>query len=69
MKKKIEIEVSNIDVDDFYYSFDYVVLVDGIEYKKETYESDHVWRDDKDGFKKVLRNGVAFQTIIENLEL
>jgi len=64
-KTKIEVEISAIEVDDSYYSFDYKIYRDGNLVMEETYESDHAWRDDKEGFKKTLKENSALSLVLE----
>lgn len=69
MKTVIEVEITNIKVDDRYYSFDYVVSVNGKVRPKEEYSSDHVWWDDIKGFKSLLKSSSAAQTVLEIIKL
>ena len=43
MKYKIEVEIKNIEVEGFIYSFDYIITIDGKEIESDTYENDHSW--------------------------
>lgn len=65
MKTIIEVTIENIDIDDKYYSFDYTIVVNGKQMSKSEYESDHVWSDDKEGFKKTLEEGEAVKLALE----
>ena len=66
MKQKAtwEVEVWNIEVDDFYYSFEYRVSKDGKTIREDTYESDHAWMNRKKEWKETLENGYALETAL-----
>jgi hypothetical protein len=66
MKTIIEVEITNIEIDDFYFSFDYVIKINSKEYKQGQYESDHAWADDKKAFKKLLKDGDAVKLALED---
>lgn len=67
IRAKIEIEITNIQVDEFYYSFDYDVLKDGEYLLNGEYQSDHVWGDDRQGFKEVLEEGEALNLVMQQI--
>ena len=58
----LKINISDIEVDDSYYSFLYEVS--GDIQKKERYESDHSWYHDQQGFMDSLSEGHAFKNSI-----
>lgn len=70
MKKnlKLEIEISNIEVEDGYYSFDYVYTLNGKK-KKKSYDSGYEGWTEKE-WKNELEKGeavnIALQQIAEN---
>ena len=64
----IKVVVTNIEVDDKYYSFDYRVWKDGEVVKSTRYSNDHSRRDDKEEFKKDLENGYAIKCALESVD-
>lgn len=70
-EKTIRIEVRDINVDDFYFDFKYIVTFDEDNKKEEFYSNDHSWQHDKKSFKEELENGyaikLAFEEVIEAL--
>ncbi len=65
MKAVIEVEITNIKVDEKYYSFDYAVTMDGSFKKKDTYSSDHGWMLSYKSFEKILYEGEAVSTALQ----
>ena len=65
-KTNIEVEISNIEVDDDYYNFNYKVTVNGKVTAEEEYQSDHAWGDDKESFMDMLVDGEAVTLALEN---
>ena len=65
-KEKIEVEISNIDVTDRYYSFNYKVFRNDKLVKEDYYENDHSWADDLKGWKKTLKDGHALGIVLTN---
>ncbi len=63
-REKIEIEISDIEVDDSYYSFKYKIFRNDKLVKDDMYESDHAWSYDKKGFKKILKDGDALSKVL-----
>lgn len=61
----IEVEIGEIDVDDKYYSFDYVLWVNSKKKVESRYESDHSWGNNKKGLIRMLLNGEAAKLVIE----
>ncbi len=67
MTTLIEVAIANIEVDNYYYSFDYAITIDGeIECEGE-YQSDHAWQDDIKGFKKMLKDNGAVRLALEQI--
>jgi hypothetical protein len=65
----IKVEVWDIEVDDYYFSFNYRITDSKGEFIKEgLYESDHIWLNDKEGFMKVLEEGDAVVLALESYE-
>ena len=62
----IEIEIFNIEADEFYYSFNYQAVINGKLYADEI-SDDHAWHDDVEGFKQHLKNSGALELVFENL--
>lgn len=58
-KTTIEVEVSDIKVDDFYYSFEYKLTRNGGEPVFGSYENDHSWQGRTDKFKELLETEYA----------
>lgn len=69
MQTVIKIKITNIKVDNRYYSFDYVVTVDGEVKPKENYDSDHAWQDDISGFKELLKSGYAAELVLSKVKV
>jgi len=67
MKTNIEVEITNIEVDDFYYTFNYKVTVDGKLKGEGEYNNDHAWIDDKEGFIGLLEEGYAVGLALEQV--
>ncbi len=65
MKTIIEVEVTNIEVDENYFSFDYSIIIDGKHKCSGEYDSDHAWQDDIAGLKKMLEDGEAAKLALE----
>lgn len=61
---KIEVEISNIKVDDEYYYFNYKVTQDGKVKKSGIYEDDYDNGDTPEQWKKRLEKGVAVELVI-----
>ena len=69
MKTIIEVEISNIKVDEGYYSFDYIITVNGKKRKKESYDSDYENGDTPKQWKKTLEKGEAVNRAMQDFEL
>jgi hypothetical protein len=71
-KTTIEIEVSDVQVDDFYFSFDYYYEIKASNGKEivsgGAYESDHSWGDNKGAFKQMLENGYGAECVINTID-
>lgn len=65
LRYAIDVEISDIIISDTYYYFEYVVTCNGKSFARE-YESDHIWREDKQGFLELLESGSALDTAIED---
>lgn len=65
LNTRIEIDVTDIVVDDGYYSFNYTVIRDGKK-KKGSYDSDYDGQTAKQ-FLKVLENWEAINIVLERL--
>lgn len=61
----IRITISDIDVDQWYYSFQYTVSVNGNMVIDQSYENDHAWADDQKGFVEHLEKGGATLIVLE----
>lgn len=68
MKVNIEIEIENISVDDYYFSFDYEIKANG-KTIGGNYEDSHVWKDEKYRFENDLMNGYAYELVLETCSL
>jgi hypothetical protein len=69
MKTTYEVEVSNIYIDDRYYSFDYKVWKNSVPISSGSYDSDHSWGADNEEFLEELKNGYADQIALEQTNL
>lgn len=67
IREIIEVEVTNIDVDIRYYSFDYKITRNGNVVKDSSYSNDHSWNDDFENFKKLLEKSLAVELALEQL--
>jgi hypothetical protein len=65
MKTTIEVEITNLEADENYYSFKYSITVDGEHKGDGEYESDHAWQNDIEGLKKMLEDGEAVKLALE----
>lgn len=65
IKHFFEVQIKNIKVDDYYYSFDYKVIRNNEEINSDHYDSDHSWQDNKKGFKELLEKGYAVNLALE----
>lgn len=65
----IRIEVENIVVDDDYYSFNYNAILNGQLIESGEHSEEHGWDDEKDTFFKMLKDGIAVQDVLQNLEI
>lgn len=64
IKSIIEVEISNIEVDEQYYSFEYSVKQDGKEIDSGEYSDDYQNGDTPSQWKKELEKGYAIQQVI-----
>ena len=64
LKYTIEVEIKDIEVDERYFSFEYIVRRNGRVIANDPYDSDHDW-EDLDAFKKMLEEGHALTLAIE----
>ena len=69
METIIKVEISNIEVDERYYSFDYVITVNGKKRKKEKYDSDYENGDTPKQWKKYLEKGYAVECALQDFEM
>ena len=69
MKLEILIDISNIVVDEKYFSFDYNIKINWKVIKTEIYNSDYSWYSSIDEFKKVLLDWRAYQCVLDSLDL
>lgn len=65
MKTKIEVDITNLEIDEYNYSFDYTVTMNGKYLGSDTYESDHSWKNDLKGLKEMLMEGEAVKLALE----
>jgi len=72
IKVNFEVEIKNIEVNDGYYSFDYIVKTGNKILTEETYDSDFDNGMSDSRWKKELENGealnIALQQFAENYE-
>ncbi len=66
MKTIIEIDISDIYVEDGIFSFDYVVTYNGKKRKKESYDSDYDTHTAR-AFKKILEDHYAVTLVLERI--
>ncbi len=69
MKTIIEVEIQNIKVDERYYSFDYVITVNGKKGRKQVYESDYENGDTPKQWKRTLEKGYAVEMALQDFTL
>lgn len=65
MKTIIEVDITNLEADEHFYSFKYNITVNGKYKGSGEYESDHAWQDDIEGLKKMLKDGEAAKLALE----
>jgi hypothetical protein len=59
MKTNLEVEILNIEIDDFYYSFKYRIKRNGKLVMHGAYENDHVYKNNQEELKKSLKEDGA----------
>lgn len=67
IKNTYVVEVSNIEIDNYYFSFDYTITKNGILLRTNSYDSDHAWYNDLDNFRKLLEEGYADKLALEHV--
>lgn len=70
MKKTIEIEINDIEIEmgSLTFSFNWKVSIDWKFYNEDKYTSDFSWYKTRDEFEKVLLNWWANQIVLDELE-
>lgn len=66
MKVNIEIEIENIKVYSTYYEFDFKILVNGRLKVEDKYNRTHSWYEDLDRFRNMLKDGWAYESVLED---
>lgn len=70
MKRTFEVEINDIDVEEFYYSFSYKVLVyqngELINIMEWEINDDHSWADDIEWRKRELKD-IAYDLVFQEL--
>lgn len=69
MKTVIEVEISNVEVDSEYYSFDYIITVNSKKRKKENYSNDYQNGCTPKEWKKELERGYAVECALQDFEI
>lgn len=64
---KVEVFISLIKVDERFYSFNYRIRVNGKPHCDGHYSNDHVWGDEKNKFKQILKDGYATDLALERM--
>ena len=67
MKVKYEVEIDNVNVDLYYYSFEYRLYKDDSLIKEGIYDSDHGWQSSIQDYKEMLENGYAAKIILQDI--
>lgn len=71
MKRIYEIEIWEIEVDEFYFNFPYTIKIynweECIDTIKWEINDDHSWSDDIEWWKRELKWSVAYEMVLENL--
>jgi len=66
----IRVEIKDIKIDDYYFSFKYRVFLDNrVHMDWEEHEDDHTWGSDKPGFKSILMTGRAIEIVLEQIQI
>lgn len=65
---EITVEISNLQVNEKEYSFDYEILINSNFHDSGKYDSTHA-RDDWKQFKKDLENGYAVECALANMQV
>lgn len=66
IKEIIEVEISNIEVDTKYFSFNYKIKRNDNVVIDSSYSDDHSWNDEFDKFQKILENSLAVELALDN---
>lgn len=72
IKTTVEVEISNLEVNEFYFYFSYILWINSKKIDTGNYESDHSWGSSKEEMKKfmnILKSGYAVQLILEQTEI
>jgi len=67
LEQDIKLQVFDIKVEYNYFSFNYKVFVNGKLNKQDNFSSSHIHNDNLVGFEKTLKDGYAFQLILESI--
>ncbi len=69
MKAIIEVEITNIEVDEEYYSFNYQFTFNGVKSEIEEYSGDYENGSSPKEWKKELEDGYALQVALEHFDI
>lgn len=64
---KIEVFISMIKVEEKYFSFNWRIRINGKPHCNGKYSDDHVWGNDKNKFKQILKEGYAAELALQSL--
>lgn len=67
LKYSLKIEITDILVSVKYYSFKYSVKMNNRKTYYGDYESSHNWKKNTKGFEKVLKDGYAFELVLDRI--
>lgn len=68
IKANIEVTVSEIKIDEEYFSFKYKIFLNGNFNKEDNYSSGHAWFGEYKKFKEILKEGYAIELALQQMK-
>ena len=65
----IKVKITDINVNDYCYSFNYKIYLEGKLYRNEYYEAKHKRKNDQSIIKKQLKDGGALKIVLDKIEI
>lgn len=66
MKSKVQVHINNLEVDEYHYSFEYIIFVNDKLICVDCYSHNHVWQGNYKGFEQKLKDGMATAIVLED---